>query len=98
MNGRASLGFNDVVLSFEWQLLVSYGFILAAAGGLAFPFIRFASAADARSTKYSRRGRSHESRNTGCRSRRKLSDRGELFRSGGYRIAKGVAWPTSLRP
>jgi hypothetical protein len=42
MNGRASLGFNDVVLSFEWQLLVSYGFILAAASGLAFSFIRYA--------------------------------------------------------
>ena len=61
MNGRASSGFNDVV-SFKWKLLVSYGFILAAADGLAFPFIHFASAADARSTKYSRRGRSHESR------------------------------------
>jgi hypothetical protein len=91
MNGRASSGFNDVVLSFKWQLLVSYGLILAAAGGLAFPFIRFASAADARSTKYSRRRRSHESRNTGCRGRRKSSGRGELFRFGGYRIAKGVA-------
>jgi len=56
MNGRASSGFNDVVLSFKWQLLVSYGFILAAAGGLAFPFIRFASAGDARSTKYFKEG------------------------------------------
>ena len=56
MNGRASSGFNDVVLSFMWQLLVSHGFILAAAGGLAFPFIRFASAADARSTKYQGEG------------------------------------------
>jgi hypothetical protein len=25
MNGRASCGFIDVVLSFKWQLLVSYG-------------------------------------------------------------------------
>jgi hypothetical protein len=39
MNGRASCGFIDVVLSFKWQLLVSDGFNLAAAGGLAFPFI-----------------------------------------------------------
>ena len=53
MNGRASSGFNDVVLCFKWQLLVSYGFILAAADGLAFLFIRFASAADARSTSMS---------------------------------------------
>ena len=56
MNGRASSGFNDVVLSFKWQLPVSYGSILAAAGGLAHPFIRFASAADARSTKYFKEG------------------------------------------
>ena len=56
MNGRASSAFNGVVLSFKWQLLVSYGFILAAAGGLAFPFIRFATAADARSTKYFKEG------------------------------------------
>jgi pilus assembly protein TadC len=54
MNGRDSSGFNNVVLSFKWQLPVSYGFILAAAGGLAFPFIRFASAADARSTNIQR--------------------------------------------
>jgi hypothetical protein len=60
MNGRASSGFNDVVLSFKWQLLVSYGFILAAVGGLAFPFIRLASAVDARSTKYSKRRKSHK--------------------------------------
>ena len=26
MNGRASSGFNNVVLSFKWQLPVSYGF------------------------------------------------------------------------
>jgi hypothetical protein len=92
MNGRASLG------SVTWSFPSSGSFWFRtdlfwprAAVGLAFPFIRFASAADARSTKYSRRGRSHESRNTGCRGRRKLSDRGELFRSGRYQIAKGVA-------
>lgn len=37
MNGQASSGFNDVVLSFRWQLPATYEFNLAAAGGLAFP-------------------------------------------------------------
>jgi hypothetical protein len=81
MNGQASSGFNDVVLSFKWQLLVSYGFILAAVGGLHFPLSGSQVRRDARSTKYSKRRKSHESRNTGCRGRRKSSDRGELFRS-----------------
>jgi hypothetical protein len=37
MNGEASSGFNDVVVSFKRQLPDFYGFVTAAAGGLGFP-------------------------------------------------------------
>jgi hypothetical protein len=37
MNGQASSGFDDVVVSFKRQLPDFYGFVTAAAGGLAFP-------------------------------------------------------------
>jgi hypothetical protein len=52
MNGQASSGFKGVVLSSKWQLLVSYGFILAAGGW--WPRISLhplRSVADACSTK-----------------------------------------------
>jgi hypothetical protein len=63
MNGRASSGFNDVVVSFKWQLLVSYGFY-SWPRLVASHFPSSASQAPSRSTKYSRRRKSLESRNS----------------------------------